>query len=75
MSDWPLTRCPQCGGPVERQLAAASIQTRKFDCELKDLGFTKLVRVDEGIFENVTRRPGEDKIIDRQVCGLRPQIP
>ena len=64
--DWPLTRCPHCGGPVERQLEAAAIRPRQFNCELKDQGFTKLVRVDDGIFENVTRRPGEAKYIDRR---------
>jgi predicted nucleic acid-binding Zn ribbon protein len=64
--DWPLTSCPHCGGPVERQIEAAAIRPRKFDCELKDLGFTKLVRVDDGIFENVTRRPGDAKYIDRR---------
>jgi len=51
---------------VERQLAAAAIRPRKFNCELKDLGFTKLVRVDDGVFENVTRRPGEEKYVDRR---------
>jgi len=65
-ADWPLTRCPHCGGPVERQLEAAAIRPRKFNCELKDRGFTKLVRVDDGIFENVTRRPGEAKYVDRR---------
>lgn len=65
-ADLPLSRCPWCGGAVERGVAAAALRTRKFDCELKDLGFTKLVRVDEGIFENKTRRPGENKYVDRR---------
>ena len=64
--DLPLSRCPHCGQAVERALSASSIKPRKFNCELKDMGFTKLVRVDDGIFENVTRRPGEEKYIDRR---------
>ncbi len=64
--DLPLTRCPWCGGGVERGLAPASIRTHKFDCELKDLGFSKLRRVDDGLFENLTQRPGEARLIDRR---------
>ncbi|MDR2405690.1 MAG: zinc ribbon domain-containing protein [Deltaproteobacteria bacterium] len=64
--DWPLSVCPFCGKPVERILQPAHIKKRNFDCELRDKGFTKLVRVDDGIFENVTRRPGEAKYVDRR---------
>ncbi|MDR2340689.1 MAG: zinc ribbon domain-containing protein [Deltaproteobacteria bacterium] len=64
--DLPLTVCPFCGVPVERELSPSMIKKRNFDCELRDKGFTKLVRVDDGIFENVTRRPGEAKYVDRR---------
>lgn len=72
--DLPLTTCPHCGAPVERSLAAASIRTKKFDCELKDLGFTKLKRVDDGVFENLTRRHGEEKYIDRRKPETFPDL-
>ena len=72
--DLPLSRCPHCGKPVERALSASSIRTRKFNCELKDMGFTKLVRVDDGIFENVTRRPGEEKYVDRRRPETFPDL-
>ncbi|MGL4208834.1 MAG: FmdB family zinc ribbon protein [Candidatus Adiutrix sp.] len=65
-ADLPLTRCPRCGFAVERVLSVASVRTHKFNCELKDLGFSKLVKVDEGIFENVTQRHGEAKYVDRK---------
>ncbi|MDR1921416.1 MAG: zinc ribbon domain-containing protein [Candidatus Adiutrix sp.] len=65
-ADLPLFCCPHCGGQVERVLAASSIISRKFNCELKDMGFSKLVRVDDGVFENVTRRHGEEKYLDRR---------
>lgn len=73
-ADLPLSRCPYCGGAVERGVAAASIRTHKFDCELKDLGFTKLVRVDEGIFENKTRRNGDGKYVDRHDPKTFPNL-
>ncbi|MDR1576850.1 MAG: zinc ribbon domain-containing protein [Deltaproteobacteria bacterium] len=63
--DWPLTKCPWCEAPVTRVISPALLKIKKFDCELKDQGFTKLVRVDEGVFENRTRRKGEDKYVDR----------
>jgi hypothetical protein len=63
--DLPLTVCPWCGQKVERLLGVPVIKTKSFDCELRDKGFTKLVRVDEGLFENKTRRPGEAKYVDR----------
>lgn len=72
--DLPLSRCPHCGGPVERALCPAGIRSKKFNCELRDLGFTKLVRVDNGIFENVTRRHGEEKYIDRRRPETFPDL-
>jgi rubredoxin len=63
--DLPLTVCPFCGRPVDKVLFPSAIKKRHFDCELRDKGFTKLVRVDDGIFENVTRRPGEARYWDR----------
>ncbi|MDR2422938.1 MAG: zinc ribbon domain-containing protein [Deltaproteobacteria bacterium] len=66
LRDWPLAKCPWCGGRVEKVLEPALIKVKKFDCELKDQGFTKLVRVDDGVFENRTRRPGEEKYVDRR---------
>lgn len=72
--DLPLSRCPHCGRPVERDLAPAAIKTKKFNCELRDMGFTKLVRVDDGLFENVTRRHGEDKYVDRRRPETFPDL-
>jgi hypothetical protein len=64
--DIPLVVCPWCGAPVERELRPAHIKKRLFNSELRDKGFTKLVRVDDGVFENVTRRDGEEKYVDRR---------
>ena len=72
--DLPLAVCPWCGQPVERQLGAPMIKKRALDCELRDKGFTKLVRVDDGIFENKTRRPGEEKYVDRRKPETFPRL-
>ncbi|MDR2459663.1 MAG: zinc ribbon domain-containing protein [Deltaproteobacteria bacterium] len=72
--DWPLTVCPYCGKPVERVLSAPLVKKKNFNSELRDKGFTKLVRVDDGIFENVTRRPGEEKYVDRRKPETFPKL-
>jgi putative FmdB family regulatory protein len=67
--DASLTCCPECGGPVRKILSLPNINTPKTNSELKDLGFTKLVRRDNGVYENVTARDGES----RMVHGGRPE--
>ena len=73
-NDFPLRVCPWCGVPVERVLSAPAVKTKNFDCELRDKGFTKLVRVDDGIYENVTRRRGEEKYVDRRRPETLPKL-
>ena len=72
--DLPLSVCPWCGRPVERIISAAAVKTKPFDCELRDKGFTKLVRVDDGIYENKTRRSGEEKYVDRRRPETLPKL-
>jgi hypothetical protein len=74
VKDFSLRVCPWCGAPVERVLSAPLVKSKNFDCELRDKGFTKLVRVDEGIFENKTRRPGESKYVDRRKPETLPRL-
>jgi len=65
LSEPSLDLCPECGGPVRRILSRVNINTPKSDSELKDLGFTKLVRRDDGVYENVTRRGNESRYMER----------
>jgi putative FmdB family regulatory protein len=58
-----LTACPECGGPVKRLLSAPMLRFPKSDSQLKNLGFSKLVRRDHGVYENVTAQDGESKIV------------
>lgn len=52
MSDETLTACPVCGLPVEKLLSRFSGGVDKLaPSRLKELGFTKLVRRDKGVYE------------------------
>ena len=61
IADDPLTVCPECSGPVHRVLSLTNISTPKANAELRDMGFTKLVKRDDGVYENVTRRDGDSR--------------
>jgi putative FmdB family regulatory protein len=61
----PLKRCPGCGGPVRKVISRININTPRSNSELRDLGFTKLVRRDEGVYENVTARNGDSRYMTR----------
>ncbi len=56
----PLTRCPDCGGPVERLISRCGISSQMSeramlsDKNLKQKGFTKLVNEGGGKFRKVT---------------------
>jgi putative FmdB family regulatory protein len=63
MKDDPLTLCPNCSTPVRKLISRTSFSSPKTNSELKDLGFTKLVKRDTGIYENVTARDGESRIM------------
>ena len=57
MNSERLTACPYCGCPVKRVLSLVAVNTPKTASDLKNLGFTKLVRRDNGVYENVTIKP------------------
>jgi hypothetical protein len=46
---------------VERVLFPCGIAAPAGDAKLKELGFTKLVRRDKGVYENVTAHDGEKR--------------
>jgi hypothetical protein len=47
--------------PVEKLLFAPGISTPIGDSKLKELGFTKLVKRDHGVYENVTATGNESR--------------
>ncbi len=74
MADAPLTRCPGCNGPVEKVISRININTPKGNSDLKDLGFTKLVKRDDGVYENVTARNGDSRYMVRGKSETMPKL-
>jgi len=72
--DKPLTRCPECNGPVSKLISHTSFSAPKTNGELRDLGFTKLVKRDDGVYENVTARNGDSKLMVRGKPETIPDI-
>ncbi len=69
-----LEVCPECGGPVKRLISAPSLSFPKGNSDLKDMGFTKLVRRDHGVYENVTAKDGESKVTDLRDQSTYPDF-
>ncbi|MEW5734373.1 MAG: zinc ribbon domain-containing protein [Thermodesulfobacteriota bacterium] len=74
MKDEPLTLCPKCEGPVRRLISRPSISIPKSDRDLRDKGFTKLVKRDDGVYENVTARDGESRYMVRDRPETLPDV-
>lgn len=74
MSAPRLETCPDCGGAVRRLMSVAAINTPKTNADLKNLGFTKLVRRDNGVYENVTATGGESRIWDSAKPETMPHL-
>ncbi|MBI4816629.1 MAG: zinc ribbon domain-containing protein [Deltaproteobacteria bacterium] len=61
----PLGDTP-ADAPVERWIPrAVGVAAPMGDSRLKELGFTKLVKRDNGVYENVTRLDGESRYMKR----------
>jgi putative FmdB family regulatory protein len=63
ITDEPLKVCPKCGTELHRLISRTFISTPVGDSKLKNLGFTKLVRRDKGVYENVTATENESKFM------------
>jgi len=55
----PLARCPRCGAAVQRLISRCAVNTRSVksmlsDRNLKEKGFTKLVKEGPGRYRKVT---------------------
>jgi len=58
-----LTRCPNCGGHLRKLISRINISTPKTNSELRNLGFTKLVKRDDGVYENITARNKDSRLV------------
>ncbi len=69
-----LSVCPDCGQEVRRVFSPVFVNTPRTDSDLKGLGFTKLVRRDKGVYENVTATGGESRIWDANRPETSPHL-
>ena len=74
LSDDPLKACPHCKGPVQKIISQINISCPKTNSELRDLGFTKLVKRDDGVYENVTARDGDSRYMQRDKPETIPDL-
>ena len=65
LTDKALSKCPRCDAPVRKIISRINISCPKTNSELRDMGFTKLVRRDDGVYENVTARDGDSRYMQR----------
>ena len=66
--------CPECGKKVKKLVSVVGISTPKTNSDLKNMGFTKLVRRDDGVYENVTATGKESKVWDSRKPETMPDI-
>ena len=74
IQDEALNSCPKCSGLVRKIISRINISAPKSDRELRDLGFTKLVKRDDGVYENVTARDGDSKVVLRDKPETLPDL-
>jgi hypothetical protein len=74
INEEPIERCPRCAGPVRKIVSRINISCPKTNGELRDLGFTKLVKRDDGVYENVTVRGNESRYMERGRPETLPDI-
>jgi putative FmdB family regulatory protein len=74
LKERPLSKCPQCGRPIKKLISRVGVSTPKTNSELRDLGFTKLVKRDDGVYENVTARNGDSRYMERGKPATVPNV-
>lgn len=74
LHDEPLSQCPHCQGPVRKYISRIGISVPKTNSEIRDMGFTKLVKREDGVYENVTRRQGEHRYMMRDQPNTLPNF-
>ena len=74
MREEPLDRCPACGEAAERIITPIGLAAPLGDTRYRDLGFTKLVRRDKGVYENVTASDGESRYYEADKPETMPHL-
>ena len=60
--------------PVKRLVSAPNLSIPKTNADLKNMGFTKLVKRDSGVYENVTRTDGESRYMKADDPSTFPDL-
>jgi putative FmdB family regulatory protein len=74
IKDDRLEICPTCGGKITRLISGAFISTPTTVSEYKSMGFTRLEKRDDGVYENVTRSDGEARYMEAGKPETLPNI-
>lgn len=74
LADDALTNCPFCERPVKKLISRVGVSCPKTNAELRDMGFTKLVRRDSGVYENVTARGNESRYMHKDKPETMPDL-
>ncbi len=74
MKDKPLKSCPECKKAVRKVIVPVAICSPTGNTDLRDMGFTKLVRRDQGVYENVTATGDESRYWDAEKPGTAPHL-
>jgi predicted nucleic acid-binding Zn ribbon protein len=74
MRSRPLHHCPRCAGPVKKIVSRIFVSCPKTNGELRDMGFTKLVKRDDGVYENVTARGADSRYMVRGKSDTIPDL-
>lgn len=69
-----LERCPECGEPIERLISRVYVNTPTGVSDYKNMGFTRLEKRDDGVYENVTAGHGEARYMERGKAETLPNL-
>jgi putative FmdB family regulatory protein len=74
ITDDALKHCPECGGALTRLISRVFVSTPTGNSQLKNMGFTKLVRRDNGVYENVTATGSESRYFEAGKPETMPDL-
>ncbi len=74
INDERLVECPSCHGAVRKLISHTNFCVPKSNNDIRNLGFTKLVKRDDGVYENVTRRGNDSRYMERGKAETVPDL-
>jgi len=74
INDEPLTHCLNCNGEVRKKISLIAVNISRSNSELRDLGFTKLVKREDGVYENMTRRNNDSRYVKQDDASTLPNL-